>query len=174
MSARLAPSSRPLPLLFVAFLSFFVLPWPSPLRVINVIIIICFRNPCVDRVGTERCVWPPGKCRKSERGKCRKSAAARIMPVVHMDLVGTQRFCTFCRAAVLMCSLMCSLLLFCLAFVPRSKQHHARIVRCLHLLATAHFKANPLFHHQHAPQTCRLQRTGCSREGDVSLAAASR
>ena len=39
MSARLAPSSRPLPLLFVAFLSFFVLPWPSPLRVINVIII---------------------------------------------------------------------------------------------------------------------------------------
>ena len=40
MSARLAPSSRPLPLLFVAFLSFFVFPWPSPLRVINVIIII--------------------------------------------------------------------------------------------------------------------------------------
>ena len=39
MSARLAPSSRPLPLLFVAFLSFFVFPWPSPLRVINVIII---------------------------------------------------------------------------------------------------------------------------------------
>ena len=30
----------PLPLLFVAFLSFFVFPWPSPLRVINVIIII--------------------------------------------------------------------------------------------------------------------------------------
>ena len=43
MSARLAPSSRPLPSLFVAFLSFFVLPWPSPLRVINVIIII----PCL-------------------------------------------------------------------------------------------------------------------------------
>ena len=40
MSARLAPSSRPLPSLFVAFLPFFVLPWPSPLRVINVIIII--------------------------------------------------------------------------------------------------------------------------------------
>ena len=39
MSARLAPSSRPLPLAFVAFLSFFVFPWPSPLRVINVIII---------------------------------------------------------------------------------------------------------------------------------------
>ena len=27
-------------MLFVAFLSFFVFPWPSPLRVINVIIII--------------------------------------------------------------------------------------------------------------------------------------
>ena len=40
LSARLAPSSRPLPSLFVAFLPFFVLPWPSPLRVINVIIII--------------------------------------------------------------------------------------------------------------------------------------
>ena len=40
MSARLAPSSRPLPSLFVAFLSFFVFPWPSPPRVINVIIII--------------------------------------------------------------------------------------------------------------------------------------
>ena len=40
MSARLAPSSRPLPSLFVAFLPIFVLPWPSPLRVINVIIII--------------------------------------------------------------------------------------------------------------------------------------
>ena len=39
MSARLAPSSRPLPSLFVAFLPFFVFPWPSPLRVINVIII---------------------------------------------------------------------------------------------------------------------------------------
>ena len=37
MSARLAPSSRPLPLLFVAFLSFFVFPWPSPLRVIIII-----------------------------------------------------------------------------------------------------------------------------------------
>ena len=39
MSARLAPSSRPLPSLFVAFLSFFVFPWPSPPRVINAIII---------------------------------------------------------------------------------------------------------------------------------------
>ena len=39
MSARLTPSSRPLPSLFVAFLPFFVLPWPSPIRVINVIII---------------------------------------------------------------------------------------------------------------------------------------
>ena len=29
MSARLAPSSRPLPLLFVAFLSLFVFPWLS-------------------------------------------------------------------------------------------------------------------------------------------------
>ena len=38
MSARLAPSSRPLPSLFVAFLSFFVFPWPSPLRVIIIII----------------------------------------------------------------------------------------------------------------------------------------
>ena len=44
MSARLAPSSRPLPSLFVAFLPFFVLPWPSPLRVINVIIIITART----------------------------------------------------------------------------------------------------------------------------------
>ena len=40
MSARLAPSSRPLPLLFVAFLSLFVFPWLSLLWVINVIIII--------------------------------------------------------------------------------------------------------------------------------------
>ena len=40
MSARLAPSSRPLPLLFIAFLSFFVFPWPSHLRVINVFIVI--------------------------------------------------------------------------------------------------------------------------------------
>ena len=38
MSARLAPSSRPLPLLFVAFLSLFVCPRPSPPWVINVII----------------------------------------------------------------------------------------------------------------------------------------
>ena len=40
MSARLAPSSRPLPLLFVAFLFLFVFPRPSPPWVINVIIII--------------------------------------------------------------------------------------------------------------------------------------
>ena len=39
MSARLAPSSRPLPLLFVAFLFLFVFPRPSPPWVINVIII---------------------------------------------------------------------------------------------------------------------------------------
>ena len=44
MSARLAPSSRPLPSLFVAFLPFFVFPWPSPLRVINVIIIILLQG----------------------------------------------------------------------------------------------------------------------------------
>ena len=44
MSARLARSSRPLPSLFVAFLSFFVFPWPSPLRVINVIIIIIMNS----------------------------------------------------------------------------------------------------------------------------------
>ena len=40
MSARLAPSSRLLPLLFVAFLFLFVFLWPSPPWVINVIIII--------------------------------------------------------------------------------------------------------------------------------------
>ena len=40
MSARLAPSSRPLPLLFVAFLFLFVFTWPSPPGVINVIIIV--------------------------------------------------------------------------------------------------------------------------------------
>ena len=39
MSARLAPSSRPLPSLFVAFLFLFVFPRPSPPWVINVIII---------------------------------------------------------------------------------------------------------------------------------------
>ena len=40
MSARLAPSSRPLPLLFVALLFLFVFPRPSPPWVINVIIIM--------------------------------------------------------------------------------------------------------------------------------------
>ena len=35
MSARLAPSSRPLPLLFVALLSLLVSPWPSTAWVIN-------------------------------------------------------------------------------------------------------------------------------------------
>ena len=39
MSARLAPSTRPLPLLFVALLFLLVFPWPSPPWVINVIII---------------------------------------------------------------------------------------------------------------------------------------
>ena len=46
MSARRAPSSRPLPLLFVAFLFLFVFPRPSPPWVINVIIIIVKRLIC--------------------------------------------------------------------------------------------------------------------------------
>ena len=93
-------------------------------------------------VEVARARWPPRESRKS-------AVAARIVPVVHMDLVGTQRFCRFCRAAVQ----MCSLLLFCLALVPRRKQHHARIVRCLHLLATAHFKV----------RRSRAQETGGTR-----------
>ena len=105
-------------------------------------------------VEVARARWPPRESRKS-------AVAARIVPVVHMDLVGTQRFCRFCRAAVQ----MCSLLLFCLALVPRTKQHHARIVRCLHLLATAHFSTNPLFHIQHETNT--LPKHAGSREQDV-------
>ena len=49
MSARLAPSSRPLPLLFVAFLFLFVFPRPSPPWVINVIIIIVPKGEAVER-----------------------------------------------------------------------------------------------------------------------------
>jgi hypothetical protein len=53
MSARLAPSSRPLPSLFVAFLSFFVFPWPSPPRVINVIIINPRSQSITKKIGLE-------------------------------------------------------------------------------------------------------------------------
>ncbi len=54
ISARLAPSSRPLPLLFVVLLFLCVFPLPSPPWVINVIIIIVSTHPACARIPINR------------------------------------------------------------------------------------------------------------------------
>ena len=84
MSARLAPSSRLLPLLFVAFLFLFVFLWPSPPWVINVIIIIILGNqkqgPCMARPKKTR---PRGACSKAAGDESRRTTIQCTLATPH-------------------------------------------------------------------------------------------